>query len=104
MSTSKRNYLLLGASLLIAGIIVESLSKLVMAYRMHVAYKTILVMFMIAFGYGLAESVIEPWAKRSLKILMAPFKRAVGSRTGKPFFYITLYLALFVIYLFIFVI
>jgi hypothetical protein len=100
--TRPRNYLLLGASLLIIGLLIEYLSEKVIAYPMHTTYKTILIMIMIAVGYSFAEGVIHPFAVRSLKILQKPFTLIAGPRIGKPLFYIAIYAILFVLYLLVF--
>ncbi|MFC1741833.1 hypothetical protein ACFL3V_04830 [Nanoarchaeota archaeon] len=97
-----RNYLLLGASLLIVGLLVEYLSEKVIAYPMNTVYKTLLIMVMIAVGYSFAEGVIHPFAKRSLQIIQKPFTSIAGATAGKALFYIVIYAILFTLYLLVF--
>lgn len=98
-----RNYLLLGASLLIVGLLIEFLSDKILAYQISVVYKTLLIMFMIAVGYSFAEGVIHPFATRSLKILQLPFIKIAGPGIGRVLFYIAIYGVLFTAYLFVFI-
>jgi len=103
MSESKRNYLLLGASILLVGVFVEIISRLILAYPMKIIYKTLLLMLMIAVGYSFAEGVIAKFAAKFLKSLQKPFVRTAGDRLGKVLFYVVIYVALFFIYLGVFI-
>lgn len=98
-----RNLLLLGAVLLTVGLIVEYLESVVMGLKMHIVLKTLVIMFMIAVGFGFAAAVIAPWARDMLVILMRPFKRAVGVTAGRVIFYAIIYAVLFVAYLLYFI-
>lgn len=99
----KRNYLMLGSSLLLVGLVVEILSAKVLSLNMNVFYKTILIMTMIAVGYSFAEGVIAPFAKSILSILQRPFIGFAGKHIGAALFYIIIYAALFALYLAIFI-
>ena len=98
-----RNLLLLGASLLVVGLVLEFFKRKFLAYPMHVAYKTIIEMFLIAVGYSFAGGIVAPFAKRSLHILQHPFIRLFRPRWGKIIFYLTIYGVLFVLYLLVFI-
>ncbi len=98
----RRNYLLLGASLLVVGLVVELLSMKVQAYTMNVFYKTLLIMSMIAIGYGFAESMIAPFATKVLKLFEKRIVKSRGKIIGTTLFYIILYGILFVLYYLIF--
>ena len=69
----------------------------------HVFFKTMIIMFMIAVGYSFAGDVIAPFAKGILKMLQNPFRYIAGNNAGPVLFYITIYALLFTAYLFIFV-
>ncbi|MFH1063681.1 MAG: hypothetical protein V1729_01225 [Candidatus Woesearchaeota archaeon] len=97
-----RNYLLLGASLLVVGLLVELLSMKVQAYPMNVFYKTLIIMLMIAIGYGFAESMIAPVATKLLRLFEKRFVKSKGKIIGTILFYIVLYATLFVLYYLIF--
>lgn len=98
-----RNYLLLGASILIVGLLVEFLSQKVLELQLSVVYKTLLIMIMIAVGYSFAEGMIAPLARGSLQLLQRPFVRLAGPNAGKALFYIVVYAALFGLYLLVFI-
>ena len=99
----KRNYLMLGAVLLLIGLIIEYLESVVLRLNLNIVAKTIVIMFMIAIGFGFAASVMAPWAKGMLAVLMRPFKRAGGNAFGRILFYIVIYGLLFVGYLLFFI-
>jgi len=99
----KRNYLLLGASFLIVGLIIEYATMRLLSTQLNVVYKTFMVMLMIVLGYSFAEAVIARSARGSLQILQKPFVRFAGSNVGKPLFYIVVYGVLFVLYLLVFI-
>ena len=99
----KRNYLLLGASLLIVGLVIEYLRHKVLGVNLGTVYKTLLIMFMIGAGYSFASGILAPFAARSLKALQRPFVKGFGPNAGKVLFYIVIYAALFGLYLFVFI-
>ncbi|MFC1723529.1 hypothetical protein ACFL0V_05300 [Nanoarchaeota archaeon] len=103
MAKSKRNLLLLGATLLTVGLLVEYLQTVILKLPINIVAKTILVMLMIAIGFGFAAAVMAPWARSILRILMAPFMRAAGKGAGRALFYIVIYAILFVAYLLYFI-
>ncbi|MBW2965061.1 hypothetical protein KY363_06395 [Candidatus Woesearchaeota archaeon] len=98
-----KNYLLLGASLLIVGLLIQFLKDKIINYPMNIVYKTLLIMFMIAVGYSFAGSIMHPFAAKSLKILQFPFIKLAGPGIGRVLFYIVIYGALFTAYLFVFI-
>ncbi|MBW2972110.1 hypothetical protein KY359_03665 [Candidatus Woesearchaeota archaeon] len=99
----KRNYLLLGASLLTVGLLVEFLSQKVVQLHMNVFYKTIIIMFMIAIGYSFAEGILAPLARSALKTMQHPFVKLAGPLAGAALFYIVVYAVLFGLYLLVFI-
>jgi hypothetical protein len=99
----RRNYLLLGAALLLVGLAVEILSAKVLLLNTNIFYKTLLIMFMIAVGYSFAEGFITPFARGILKILQRPFVSIAGSTAGAVLFYIVIYGVLFAAYLIVFI-
>ena len=99
----KTNYLLLAASLLTVGILIEFGSRWMLASTVNVVYKTLFVMFMVAIGYGFAAGILTPFAARSLKILQGPFVKLAGSVFGRILFYGLIYGILFVLYLLVFI-
>ncbi|MBW2968244.1 hypothetical protein KY362_07195 [Candidatus Woesearchaeota archaeon] len=99
----RRNYLLLGASFLIVGVIIEYTTMRLLHTNLSAYYKTAMVMLMIVMGYSFAESVIARSARASLSVIQHPFVKIAGPRAGKALFYILLYAALFVIYLLVFI-
>ncbi len=99
----RRNYLLLGASLLIVGLLVEFLSQKVLELQLSVVYKTLLIMVMIAVGYSFAEGIIAPFARGSLQLMQHPFVKLAGPNAGKALFYIVVYGVLFGLYLLVYI-
>ncbi len=99
----RRNYLLLGASFLIVGLLVEFISRKIVDYPINIVYKTLIVMLMIVIGYSFAESVIAKFARNSLKALQSPFIKLAGTTAGKALFYIFVYAILFALYLLVFI-
>lgn len=100
---SGRNYLLLGASFLMVGVIIEYTTWRLLHTPLSVYYKTVMVMLMIVLGYSFAEAVIARTTRASLKILQHPFVLVGGPRIGKALFYAVVYAVLFFAYLTVFV-
>lgn len=102
-SRPKRNYLMLGAVLLLVGLLIEYLESVVLRLNLNIVAKTIVIMIMIAVGFGFAAAVMTPWARSMLSVMMKPFRRAGGKTFGKALFYIFIYGILFVAYLLYFI-
>ena len=98
-----KNYLLLAASLLVVGLIINLLQRKFLNYQMNVIYKTIIVMILVAGGYSFAAGIIAPFARHSLKTIQNPFIKLFGQLPGKVIFYLAIYAILFVLYLVVFV-
>jgi len=94
---------MLGAVLLLIGLIIEYLESVVLRLNLNIVAKTIAIMFMIAVGFGFAAAVMAPWARGMLAVMMRPFKRAGGKTFGRVLFYVVVYGLLFVGYLLFFI-
>lgn len=99
----KRNYLILGASFLIVGLVVEFTTAKLIRSELSAVYKTFMVMLLIMLGYSFAEAVIARAARESLKLLQQPFIKIAGSSAGKAIFYVLIFGVLFALYMLVFV-
>jgi len=92
---TKRNYLTLGASLLVVGLIEIYASYYIINYSWDVYQKTLVLMFMTAFGFAFASEVMSPLLSRGIMFI---FNRRKFGIVGKSILYLVLYVALFWLY------
>ena len=92
---TKRNYLTLGASLLVVGLLEIYASYYVINYNWDVYQKTIVLMLMTGFGFSFASEVMSPLLSKSIRFL---FNRRKFGVVGKSILYLLLYVALFWLY------